>query len=78
MSNDSQPSTYDQQIMLSGFTGSGEFRSALVTGQSSAKKVKQLTERALQLYGATQLPFVPTWTAVRPLLHMVVLPIARS
>ncbi len=44
MSNDSPPSTYDQQIMLSGFTGSGKFRSALVTGQSSAKKVKQLTE----------------------------------
>jgi len=44
MSNDSPPSTYDQQNMLSGFTGNGKFRSALVTGQSSAKKVKQLTE----------------------------------
>ena len=44
MSNDSPPSTYDQQIMLSGFTGNGKFRSALITGQSSAKKVKQLTE----------------------------------
>lgn len=44
MSNDSPPTTYDQQIMLSGFTGSGKVRSALVTGQSSAKKVKQLTE----------------------------------
>ena len=53
MSNDSPPSTYDQQIMLSGFTEAGSLV-RLVTGQSSAK-VKQLTEPALQV-GATQLP----------------------